>query len=65
MYTPDRSWSTAGIVLMVIGAFILLAALVGGGCYAIPQYNVWHQGLSGKAELAKAEWNRQVVIVPH
>jgi regulator of protease activity HflC (stomatin/prohibitin superfamily) len=29
------------------------------GC---PQYQVWQQSLAGKAELKRAEWNRQVAI---
>lgn len=29
------------------------------GC---PQYSVWQQGLSGKAELSRAEYNRKIAI---
>lgn len=29
------------------------------GC---PQYNVWQQGLSGQAELARASMNRQIAV---
>jgi regulator of protease activity HflC (stomatin/prohibitin superfamily) len=36
--------------------------LVGGGCYAYPQYNVWQQKLAGQAELARAAQNRQIKI---
>lgn len=33
-----------------------------GGCWALPQYNVWQKELSGKAKLREAEWSRQVAI---
>lgn len=34
-----------------------------GGCMAgMPRYLVWEQGQSGKAELAKATFNRQIKI---
>lgn len=38
-------------------SFILIGIL-----YIIPQYSVWQQGLAGKAELKRAEWNRQILI---
>lgn len=40
----------SGVLLVVIIASM-------AGC---PQYKVWVQGLEGKAELARAEYNRQV-----
>ena len=30
--------------------------------WGIPQYNVWQKELSGKADLRKAEWDRQIAI---
>ena len=33
------------------------------GLWGCPQYSVWQQGLSGKAELTKAEYTRQVTIL--
>jgi len=49
---------------LVIGLSIAGCALglICGGCYAYPKYNVWQQGLSGQAELQKAEWNRQIKV---
>lgn len=35
-------------------AFILM--------WGIPNYSVWQSGLSGKAELKKADWDRQVQV---
>lgn len=42
--------------------FFMLCGLVGIGMYGCPQYNVWQQGLSGKASLAEAEYSRQIKI---
>ena len=41
---------------------LLLAALVALGMWGCPTYDVWEQGLSGQAALAKAEQTRQVII---
>lgn len=45
-----------------VGLFSLLF-FIALGMYGIPQYSVWQQGLSGKAELSRAEWNRQVKVL--
>ena len=42
-----------------IGAVVVLGLIFIGG----PQYNVWQQSLSGKAELQKAEYTRQVAVL--
>lgn len=48
------------LVCAVIVFSVLLILLL---ClWAFPQYSVWQQGMSGKAELAKAEANRQILI---
>lgn len=39
--------------------FILFVFLLMAGC---PRYNVWQQGLEGKAALKKADWDRQVQV---
>lgn len=49
-------WKIFGIILMVI-VFIMLIM------FAYPLYNVWQQGLSGKASLERAEQTRKVLIV--
>lgn len=48
------TWIKRGIAIAVMLVVALMA-----GC---PQYNVWQQSLSGKAELARAEQNRQIKI---
>lgn len=47
-------WVKRGIIGALIISILLMA-----GC---PQYNVWEQGLTGQAELARAEQNRQIAI---
>ncbi len=48
----------SNIVLTVIVSVMFIAGIM----YVIPQYNVWQQGLSGAAELAKAEQNRKILV---
>jgi regulator of protease activity HflC (stomatin/prohibitin superfamily) len=47
------------IALCGIGVVGVLALLFVGG----PVYNVWQQGLAGRAELQKAEYTRQVAVL--
>lgn len=63
-YTSDNNYgggiggTIAGIgfvVMLVLGVIVL-------GLYGCPQYNVYEQRLSGQAELAKAQSNRQVSV---
>lgn len=46
------------ITLVVVGGLLLTA----GGCWGLPHYAVWQQGLAGEAELARAQQNRQIAI---
>jgi len=55
-----RGETDAAVVIVVFVVIVACLGLIGGGCWAYPQYNVWQQGLQGKAELSKAEWNRQI-----
>jgi hypothetical protein len=48
---------TAGVIIVTfILGFILLLM------WGIPTYLVWQQEMSGRAQLAEAEWNRQIQI---
>ncbi len=47
-------WGTGAAWLVVIFFVFVL-----WGC---PQYLVWQRGLSGKSELRRAEWDRQILI---
>lgn len=42
--------------------FFVLCVLVAFGMWGCPQYNVWQQGLEGKSELARAEYNRKIKV---
>ncbi|MCL2371158.1 hypothetical protein FWC63_00210 [Candidatus Saccharibacteria bacterium] len=48
----------AGVALAVIAV-----AAVGGLMYGIPRYRVWAAEMSGRAELAQAEFNKQIITV--
>jgi len=50
----DPALAAAGLVGVVI---------IAGLAFGLPQYNVWQQSLSGKAELQKAEYTRQVAVL--
>lgn len=39
---------------------VIIAALI--GAWAWPQYRVWNAEMSGKAQMAEAEQNRQILI---
>lgn len=47
-------WTTLGII--ILGLIIL------GGMAGCPQYGVYHQRLTGEAELARAQQNRQIAV---
>ena len=47
-------WSLAGIIFL---GLVVLAGMV--GC---PQYSVYEQRLTGEAELARAQQNRQIAV---
>lgn len=49
----------------LLGIGLLLGILIGipWGCSALhKEYNVWAQSKEGQAELAKADWNRQIAV---
>ena len=51
-----------GVATLVLGGLVvsvLAVALFAGG----PVYNVWTQGMNGKAELQKAEYTRKVAVL--
>ena len=51
-----------GVATLVLGGLVvgaLAVAVFAGG----PVYNVWTQGMNGKAELQKAEYTRKVAVL--
>ena len=58
-----RSHNNTGVVVSVsFIVFILLVGIITGLMAGLPLYNVWMLEMSGKADLAEAEWNRQIAI---
>src|SRR5476651_1857811 len=62
-FTDQRGEITVGgrisITSMVVGFILALMVLCLWGC---PQYNVYSQRKEGEAQLAKAQYNRQVAV---
>jgi regulator of protease activity HflC (stomatin/prohibitin superfamily) len=57
--TKQNGFIDPAVILLGIGAVGVIAILFVGG----PVYNVWQQGLAGRAELQKAEFTRQVAVL--
>jgi len=51
----ERIW------FIIIGAAAALVLIL-GMMLGLPHYNVWQKEMSGKAQLAEAEWNRQIML---
>lgn len=49
-------------ILSIIGISFLVIIIVAGSMWGIPKYGVWKAEMSGKAEMAKAEQNRKILI---
>ena len=49
---------TKHIILIAVGIIAVIAILM----FGLPMYNVWEQEMAGKAEMAKAEQNRKILI---
>ena len=48
--------------IALIAAVLLIVAVIAGLMWGLPQYNVWQQEQSGRAQLAEAEYSRQILI---
>ncbi len=46
----------------ILGIFILIIIAVVVMMFGLPTYNVWQQEMAGKAEMAKAEQNRRILV---
>jgi len=55
-----ENMKATGIITLTVIAILVL--IVGGFMYGIPTYNVWQQEMSGKAEMARAEQNRRILV---
>lgn len=51
------------LVKQIVFAALSVLLLAIGGCYGVePQYRVWEQHMEGKAQLAKAEYAKQILV---
>jgi hypothetical protein len=50
------------LVKIGLGIIAVLISSVGGCMYGMPKYNVYEQSLHGEAELAKANYSKQVAV---
>ncbi len=50
--------STKSLGIIIVVGTVLFASLF----YIWPMYRVWQREMSGKAELAEAQWNRQIAV---
>ena len=57
----ERGDVELGTVFAIIGLILVLISIP-LGMWGCPRYNVWQKELVGQAELARAEWNRQISI---
>lgn len=49
----------SGLVLIIV---FFVFVLIGLMMFGLPRYNVWQQEMAGKAEMAKAEQNRRILV---
>jgi regulator of protease activity HflC (stomatin/prohibitin superfamily) len=47
---------------LIIPSVILFLLVIFGLMFGLPVYNVWQQEMAGKAEMAKAEQNRRILV---
>ncbi|TXH20238.1 MAG: hypothetical protein E6Q95_06090 [Chitinophagaceae bacterium] len=53
----NKKFGTAAILGLIMVVFVIAALMFG-----LPKYNVWQQEMAGKAEMAKAEQNRKILV---
>jgi len=46
----------------IFGGLVLIVTIAAGSCWGCPQYGVYSQRLEGEAELAKANYSKQVAV---
>lgn len=57
-----RGQEEIAVVIAFSIAAVLLIGFIALCMYIFPIYNVWSQEQSGKAQLAEAEWSRQIAV---
>ena len=54
----NKKANSVPTVFGVIAVLLVIAILM----FGLPTYNVWQKGLQGKAQLAEADYNRQIAV---
>lgn len=47
---------------VIVGIIFSIVFIIGALMFGLPRYNVWQQEMAGKAEMAKAEQNRRILV---
>lgn len=47
---------------LIFGVFSFIVFMILALMFGLPRYNVWQQEMAGKAEMAKAEQNRRILV---
>ena len=53
---------TKGIIILIVGS-LALVGLIALAMWGLPTYRVWSAEMSGRAQLAEAEFNQQIIEV--
>jgi regulator of protease activity HflC (stomatin/prohibitin superfamily) len=51
------------IGILGLFGFVIVVGIIGGGLWGCPRYQVYSSRLSGEAELAQAQYTRQVAVL--
>lgn len=50
------------VFIQIVATLFILCGLIFALMFGIPKYKVWQQEMQGKAEMARAEQNRKILI---
>ncbi len=63
LYQNENGYTkTAPVIATVVVVIVLIIGFIGSLMAILPIYNVWSSGKNGEAELAQAEYNRQILV---
>lgn len=54
--------STKSLGMGFLWFFLFIVVIILALMFGLPKYNVWQQEMAGKAEMAKAEQNRKILV---
>lgn len=57
-----KKMNTKSVIAWTVTTIVLVVLIVVALMWALPTYNVWQQEMAGKAEMAKAEQNRKILV---